>query len=223
MDLRMRKSAVFNIWPSFTDVALSMLLIFLFFLFIQFIANSKAILRIRMEKKQNVIKGLFEGKFKDEIEKGEIRIIIDGNLQRFTFSDRVLFDSGEAVLKKGGREILATVGRLLRDNRYIRYEKGNWQELYKSIQINGHTDNVPINTEQFPSNWELSSARAMAVLRFFEIESQIDPSVMLSTGYGEYHPIATNKTKRGRAKNRRIEIILVYSEKRVPSAGEVKE
>lgn len=208
MDLRMRQTSVLNIWPAFTDVAIAMLLIFLFFLFIQFIANSKLILKIRMEKKQETIQAAFEKAFAKEIENGTIAIERDGNLQRFSFSDRILFNTAEAELQPLGRTTLTAVGRLLQ--RYKIDEKG--KRLYQSVQINGHTDNIPIETEQFPSNWELSSARAIAVLRLFVDEIGIDARTLSATGYGEYHPVATNWTRGGRAKNRRIEIILVYSE-----------
>ena len=208
MDLRMRQTSVLNIWPAFTDVAIAMLLIFLFFLFIQFIANSKLILKIRMEKKQETIQAAFEKAFAKEIANDTIAIESDGNLQRFSFSDRILFHTAEAELQPLGRTTLTAVGRLLQ--RYKIDEKG--KRLYQSVQINGHTDNIPIETEQFPSNWELSSARAIAVLRLFVDEIGIDARTLNATGYGEYHPVATNWTRVGRAKNRRIEIILVYSE-----------
>lgn len=208
MDLRMRQTSVLNIWPAFTDVAIAMLLIFLFFLFIQFIANSKLILKIRMEKKQETIQAAFEKAFAREIANGTIAIESDGNLQRFSFSDRILFHTAEAELQPLGRTTLTAVGRLLQ--RYKIDEKG--KRLYQSVQINGHTDNIPIETEQFPSNWELSSARAIAVLRLFVDEIGIDARTLNATGYSEYHPVATNWTRVGRAKNRRIEIILVYSE-----------
>ena len=208
MDLRMRQTSVLNIWPAFTDVAIAMLLIFLFFLFIQFIANSKLILKIRMEKKQETIQEAFAKTFAKEIANGTITIERDGNLQRFSFSDRILFHTAEAELQPLGQTTLTAVGRLLQ--RYKTDEKG--QPLYQSVQINGHTDNIPIETEQFPSNWELSSARAIAVLRLFVDEIGIDARTLIATGYGEYHPVATNWTKVGRAKNRRIEIVLVYSE-----------
>lgn len=209
MDLRMRQTSVLNIWPAFTDVAIAMLLIFLFFLFIQFIANSKLILKIRMEKKQETIQEAFAKKFAAEIANGTITIERDGNLQRFSFSDRILFKTAEAELQPLGQTTLTAVGRLLQ--RYKTDAKG--QRLYQSVQINGHTDNIPIETEQFPSNWELSSARAIAVLRLFiSDEVGIDARTLIATGYGEYHPVATNWTKVGRAKNRRIEIVLVYSE-----------
>lgn len=208
MDLRMRQTSTLNIWPAFTDVAIAMLLIFLFFLFIQFIANSKLILKIRMEKKQETIQAAFAKAFKKEIANGTIAIEHDGNLQRFSFSDKILFHTAEAELQPLGRRTLTTVGRLLQ--RYKIDENG--QRLYQRVQINGHTDNIPIETEQFPSNWELSSARAIAVLRLFVDKIGIDARTLNATGYGEYHPVATNWTRVGRAKNRRIEIILVYSE-----------
>ena len=185
-----------------------MLLIFLFFLFIQFVSNSKLILKIRMEKKQDTIQEAFEKQFADEIKEGIIAIERDGNLQRFMFSDRILFETAEAELQPLGQITLTDVGELLQH--YKTDEKG--QRLYQSVQIEGHTDNVPIVTPKFPSNWELSSARAIAVLRLFVDEVEINPRTLIATGYGEYHPVASNLTELGRSKNRRIEIVLVYSE-----------
>ena len=215
MDLRMRQTSVLNIWPAFTDVSIAMLLIFLFFLFIQFVSNSKLILKIRMEKKQDTIQEAFEKRFTKELKQGIISIERDGNLQRFMFSDRILFKTGEAELQPLGLLTLTAVGELLQ-----RYKTDkNGQRLYQNIQIEGHTDNVPIVTFQFPSNWELSSARAIAVLRLFE-KIGIDQRRLMATGYGEYRPAAGDRTdiKRAnnseikRSKNRRIEIVLVYSE-----------
>ncbi len=208
MDLRMRQTSVLNIWPAFTDVSIAMLLIFLFFLFIQFVSNSKLILKIRMEKKQDTLQEAFEKQFANEIKRGIIEIERDGNLQRFMFSDRILFETAQAKLQPLGRTTLTAVGELLQ--RYKIDAQG--QKLYQSVQIEGHTDNVRIVTLQFPSNWELSSARAIAVLRLFVDDVGIDPQTLIATGYGEYHPVATNKTEIGKAKNRRIEIVLVYSE-----------
>ena len=215
MDLRMRQTSVLNIWPAFTDVSIAMLLIFLFFLFIQFVSNSKLILKIRMEKKQDTIQEAFEKRFTKEIKQDIISIERDGNLQRFMFSDRILFKTGEAELQPLGRLTLTAVGKLLQ--RHKTDEKG--QRLYQNIQIEGHTDNVPIITFQFPSNWELSSARAIAVLRLFE-KIGIDQRTLMATGYGEYRPAAGDRTDINRAnnsemkrsKNRRIAIVLVYSE-----------
>ncbi len=220
MDLRMRQNSILNIWPAFTDVAITMLLILLFFLFIQFLSDIKPIQQMRREKKQEVMQRAFEKRFADEINRGIIGIKVDGNLQRFSFSDRILFETAKAELQPIGQSTLTDVGKLLLQ-RYTESEKGEWRRsiagekgdlLYQSIQIDGHTDNVPIVTPQFPSNWELSSARAIAVLRLFVDKLGMNPLTLLATGYGKYHPVASNGTEIGRAKNRRIEIVLVYSE-----------
>ena len=207
MDLRMRQTSVLNIWPAFTDVSIAMLLIFLFFLFIQFVSNSKLIQKIIMEKKQDTIEKAFAEKFPKEIGQGTIAIVRDGSLQRFTFSDKILFKTNKAILQQEGRDILTKVGELLQD--YKTDEKLG--QLYKSIQIEGHTDNVPIIIPN-RSNWELSSDRAIAVLRLFVDHIGINPRTLTATGYGEYHPVAQNHPRYGHPKNRRIEIVLVYSE-----------
>ena len=208
MNLRMRQNSALNVWPAFTDVSIAMLLIFLFFIFIQFVSNSKLFLKIRMEKKQDTIQDAFEERFANEIEQGIISIERDGNLQRFMFSDRILFETAEAELQPLGQRTLTDVGELFQSNKTDK----SGQQLYQSIQIEGHTDDVPIETSQFPSNWELSSARAIAVLRLFVDDIDINPKTLTATGYGEFHPVASNTTVHGRAKNRRIEIVLVYSE-----------
>lgn len=214
MDLRMRQKSVLNIWPAFTDVSIAMLLIFLFFLFYQFVANSKLFQIMRMEKKQDTIEIAFNNRFADEISDRIISIERDGNLQRFMFSDRILFNTDEAKLLPLGRITLTAVGRFLQQYR----TDAEGQRLYKSIQIEGHTDNVPIISPD-RSNWELSSDRAIAVLRLFE-RIGIDPRTLTATGYSKYRPAAgdssnirrANNTAAKRAKNRRIEIVLVYSE-----------
>lgn len=81
-----------------------------------------------------------------------------------------------------------------------------------SIRIEGHTDNIPINTLKYPSNWELSSARALSVLKYF-IKNGISPEKISATGYGEYRPLAPNNTYENRGKNRRVEIFINYDSK----------
>ena len=215
MDLRMRQKSVLNVWPAFTDVSIAMLLIFLFFLFIQFVSNSKLILKMQMEKKQETIEIAFKKRFANEIRQGIISIERDGNLQRFMFSDRILFNTDKAKLRPLGRMTLIAVGRLLQQHK----TDAEGQRLYQSIQIEGHTDNVPIISPD-RSNWELSSDRAIAVLRLFVDHIGIDPRTTKATGYAEFRPAAddssnikrANNTQTKRAKNRRIEIVLVYSE-----------
>src|SRR5208282_3813798 len=85
----------------------------------------------------------------------------------------------------------------------------------KRISIEGHTDNMPISDalkDKYPTNWELSTARATTVARFLQEKGGIDPTLLSAVGYGEYHPIASNDTVEGRAKNRRIEIVLLDKE-----------
>ena len=162
MNLRIHQNSALNVWPAFTDVSIAMLLIFLFFVFIQFISNSKLFQKIIMEKKQDTIEKAFAEEFPNEIRQGTIEIKRDGNLQRFTFSDKILFRTNKAILQQEGRDLLTKVGDLLQD--YKDDEKLG--QLYKSIQIEGHTDNVPIIIPN-RSNWELSSDRANCCLTTF--------------------------------------------------------
>ncbi|MBW1902469.1 MAG: OmpA family protein, partial [Deltaproteobacteria bacterium] len=78
-----------------------------------------------------------------------------------------------------------------------------------NIQVEGHTDDVPIRSRQFPSNWELSSARALAVLRLLLEKSDIEPERLSAAGYGEYHPNVPNDSSENRRLNRRVDIVIV--------------
>ncbi len=116
-----------------------------------------------------------------------------------TFVDRVLFDFGKADITPKGRSILKRVGEILKN-------------VYgMQIRVVGHTDDVPIAKEylyKFPSNWELSSARSAAVVRFFQRESGLDPKNLEVVGRSFYAPVASNETDEGRAQNRRVEVII---------------
>lgn len=82
--------------------------------------------------------------------------------------------------------------------------------LRREVRVEGHTDNVPVTTERYPSNWELSSARATAVLRYVVDEGNVDPAMIFAAGYGEHRPVASNLTPEGRALNRRADLIILY-------------
>lgn len=137
---------------------------------------------------------------KSEIAAGEIRITeLKGKLT-VNMVDRILFDSGQAEVKPDGRKVLDKVGSLLNAVKD------------KDIRIEGHTDNKPIGGElklKYPTNWELSTARATAVARYLEDQAKVDPKRLVAAGYGEYRPVAPNDTPESRALNRRIEIVLV--------------
>ena len=92
----------------------------------------------------------------------------------------------------------------------------------RTYQVEGHTDNVPIHTQRYPSNWELASARAVAVTRTM-IEAGVDPARISAASFSEYKPSASNGSKEGRAQNRRIEIVVVPESVGLPGFEELKD
>jgi chemotaxis protein MotB len=117
--------------------------------------------------------------------------------------DRIMFDSGEAVLKPGGQAVMQQIAAILAKHPEIK------------IHVIGHTDNIPIRAaahSRFASNWELSTARALAAVHFLTEKVGGDPRRVGAVGYGEYRPIADNATPEGRAKNRRIAITILPDE-----------
>ena len=127
---------------------------------------------------------------------GQVQTVIDrrGLVVR-VLTDRVLFDSGQANLKPAGLPLLAEIANLLNVDRT------------HPIVVEGHTDNVPISSAQYPSNWELSTARATTVVRYL-ISQGVDRNRLSAAGYADLHPIASNATAAGRQKNRRVEIVM---------------
>ncbi len=141
------------------------------------------------------------GSLKSEIAAGEVTITqLKGKLT-VNMVDRVLFDSGQAEVRADGKKVLEKVGKILA------------AVTDKDIRIEGHTDNKPIVGEglknKYATNWELSTARATAVLRYLQDTAQVDPKHLVAAGYGEYRSIASNDAPQSRALNRRIEIVLV--------------
>ncbi len=155
----------------------------------------------QVQKVSSTYENMIE-KMKSEISKGQVTISeLKGKLT-VNMVDSILFDSGKAEVKKGGLEILGKVISILKDVKD------------RSIRIEGHTDNVPISralAQRYPTNWELSAARAINVTRFLQ-DQGIDPGLLSAVAYGEWKPVAENDTPEGRAKNRRIEIVLVPKE-----------
>ena len=138
-------------------------------------------------------------KMKGEIAKGQVTISeLKGKLT-VNMVDAILFDSGKAEVKTEGLVVLGKVIEILR------------AVNDKAIRIEGHTDAMPIAgslAQRYPTNWELSAARAINVARYLQKES-INPAFLSAAGFGEFKPVADNATVEGRAKNRRIEIVLV--------------
>ena len=113
--------------------------------------------------------------------------------------EKALFASGSAALQGQANQIVPVIAALL-------------SSLPERVTISGHTDNVPISTAQFPSNWELSSARAVSPMRgLMGVQPSLNPARFSALGYSEYRPIASNDTEEGRAQNRRVEVFIARS------------
>jgi chemotaxis protein MotB len=138
-------------------------------------------------------------KMKDDIAHGDVHLEQAGSRLRVVLADKILFDPGEVQISKRGEDVLARVAQVLAGT------------ADQQIQVLGHTDRAPINSKlaaQCPTNWELSVARATNVVRFLADKGKIPTQQLVASGHGEYQPIASNKSSAGRARNRRIEILL---------------
>lgn len=139
------------------------------------------------------------GEMNEEIKKGEISVTQLKDKLSVNLVEKILFDSGSAEIKKDGKKVLERVAGILK------------KVTDKQVRVEGHTDNVPISprlAERFPSNWELSTARATMVARYLQNKG-IDPKLLSAAGYSEYKPVSPNDSDEGKAKNRRIEIALI--------------
>lgn len=140
-----------------------------------------------------------EENLKEQIEQRDIKIEeIEGKL-KVTFVDKILFSSGSVKIKAKGKEVLSKLADSIKDAKD------------QNIVVEGHTDDVQIGKAlqaKLPTNWELSAARAAAVVRFLQDDAGIEPQRLTASGFGSYQPVASNETEEGRSQNRRIEIIL---------------
>jgi chemotaxis protein MotB len=178
----------------------------------QQISDNNRMLRQELYKKKSVIelqekviqllddtKKTIETSLKDQIAAQEVEVVEEADKLKVIFVDKILFDSGSVEINARGRELLLVMADALK----------NSQD--QEILVEGHTDNVPLSAalkKRFPSNWELSTARAAAVVRFLQEEAGIKPERLSVRGYSFYRPVAPNTTEEGRRQNRRIEIIL---------------
>jgi len=166
-------------------------------------------LKEQLQEKQSLSKAEIEelrstynsliSELKGQLKDKEMTIREFEQMLTITFVDRVLFDSGKATITSEGKKIFAKVGEVLRNAQGMK------------IRVVGHTDDVPIRREyryRFPSNWDLSSARAAAVVRYFQKEGGLEPQSLEAVGRSFYEPVASNETEAGRAQNRRVEVII---------------
>lgn len=143
------------------------------------------------------------------IENDLITVTGDERWLQIELQSAILFSSGGAVLSEVAESIIGEITATLLEHKNV-------------VRVEGFTDDVPIQTALFGSNWELSTARATAVVRLME-EQGIDPSRMAAVGYGEHQPAASNNTEEGRARNRRIVLMVSTSEQLRPDAEQVEE
>ncbi|MGE5280688.1 MAG: OmpA family protein [Deltaproteobacteria bacterium] len=142
------------------------------------------------------------GEYKAKLEMTERGLVL-------TFLAEVFFNSGQAEIRTQGKEILDKVAKVLKDD-----------VPDSLVAVEGHTDSEPIVRSGWKSNWELSTARALAVLHYFIDQDGITPERLSAVGYGEYHPVASNETAEGKKKNRRVEIVILPSQMKKVKAQE---
>lgn len=170
---------------------------------VESLREEKESLSVEKEKELISLKKTYEdlmSEMEQEIAHGDIKITQAVDKLSVNFVEKILFDSGKAEIKSRGLEILKRVGDILK------------KVSDRQIRVEGHTDNVPIGSrlrETFPTNWELSTARATNVVRYLQDTVGVDPAVLSAAGYSEYKPVDTNDTLEGKAQNRRIEIVLL--------------
>jgi chemotaxis protein MotB len=153
--------------------------------------------RKQNERMQNLAKNLNQS-MAEFVKKGQMNVSQTGRGVELEINASALFNVGEAALQAEARQTLADVARTLAAEEF-------------AIEVEGHTDNLPISTAQFPSNWELSSARASSVVRLF-IEQGIAAKRLTAKGAADNHPVLSNDTPEGRARNRRVTITVLTPE-----------
>jgi chemotaxis protein MotB len=149
-----------------------------------------------------------EKKMQEEIKKGDIRLSQSGGRIKVDLVDKILFPQGDSDLSAGGGGVLSRVGEILA------------KVKDKKIQVSGHTDDWPISDklkDKYPTNWDLAAARAINVVRYLEEKAKVPGNSLVVAAYGPWEPISSNKTPSGRARNRRIEIVLTPAIAPVPT------
>jgi chemotaxis protein MotB len=165
---------------------------------IGFLGQQRSVLLEASKQHQQQYDALLKS-LSSEVEKGQLQVRQYKDMLTVDLAEQIFFDSGRATLKAGGKEVLKKVGAALK----------GYQD--KIIRVVGYTDNVPVAKSlqaRYPTNWELSVARATTVVRFLQ-DVGVPPERMVASGRGQYDPVASNDTPEGRQKNRRIEIMLI--------------
>ncbi len=151
-------------------------------------------------------KNNLEEKLKSQIGDQTARLEMSDRGLVITFLAEIFFDSGKAIIQEKGMKTLQDVAEVL-----------NEDVVDLNIVIEGHTDNIPIKYSGWKSNWELSTARALAVLHYFISMCDVKPQRLAIAGYSQYRPMESNETPKGRQRNRRVEIVVLPVQEKVPA------
>lgn len=168
---------------------------------------------VRSRQQEQKLKGIAKDVMKvmdPLVKEGQVKITQSERGVAIEINASVLFSSGEAKLAPASIKVLTAMGQVL-------------TEVDNPVQVEGYTDNVPIKSTVFPSNWELSAARASSVVRLF-VENGVNPERLVAVGYGENHAVDSNDNAEGRARNRRVTVMILNEEQQrigsnPPAAG----
>jgi chemotaxis protein MotB len=199
-----------NYLTAFVDMLISLLILFVFFMVYQFFANQETLHHLIVKSKQSQFLEVFNKEFAPEIKRGLVQSNIDGNIQRLSFGETLLFEIGEVDLKPGGPEILDRCMNVFE-------EFAQEQRIYKKIQVEGHTCDARVMPygrlwrRGITDNWDLSAVRALNVVKYFTGNSRLgisrlDPALFSGTGYS-YFQGSPGQLER----NRKIEMVVIYS------------
>lgn len=171
--------------------------------------------RLRQEAIRALQKAASQQRVYDELaislqqwtDRGLVDVRMNGDRIEVDMKARLLFSTGDAHLSDAARDALAQVANSL-------------VTIPNPVQVEGHTDNVPISNAVYRSNWELSAARAASVVQFLQSQG-VDPKRLAAVGRGEYHPIADNDSESGRAQNRRVTLLILGAEQEIFDPGQI--
>ncbi len=196
-----------NYWPGFTDLLASLLLFIVFLLFVQYLMRWENWQTLVIKAKQRHLALKFSEAFPEEIRDSSIIITEDGNLQRISYSNQLLFGSGATKLQN----------RFYLDSSACMF-KSMGDSIYHQIIVEGYTDSLKLTpkvvdrlSERNMNNWDLSCARAVEVVCFLQEHKNINADLLSAAGFS-YYQSNSNSTRDDRARNRKIEIVLVYSQ-----------
>lgn len=194
-----------DFWPAYTDILMITCLVLILLAATFALSRQDDRIKQELERRKTSFEQSFKAAMAPEIRKGLVRLASPpGERQTISFSEQLLFEAGDATLKKWqGRASLKKVADLCKP-----YVKNG--QLFQRIQVNGHTDPDPIKTSNYPSNWHLSSARATSVLYYF-VKAGLPPAGLTATGFAQYHPFEPDGRRIiEKPRMRRIEVVLLY-------------